>query len=68
VKLKEYSEYDPLMVGMGEVTGYCSKFCKKSKVDWRMPSLLLYRYCLDLFRSYKPTFEEAERLRLVRGD
>jgi hypothetical protein len=43
----------------------CSKNMKKSKVEWRLPSLLLYRYCYDSYQTYVPYYREALSLGML---
>lgn len=55
--LSQQNKDDPLVTAIGEVVGYCSKGLKKSKVEWRVTSLLLYRYCYDSYRSHTSIYE-----------
>ena len=41
---------------------------RKSKVEWRVPALLLYRYCYDCYRHYTPYYEEGLELKMVTED
>jgi hypothetical protein len=68
VLLAEQNRADPLLTCIGEVVGYCSKALKKSKVEWRVPSLLLYRYCYDSYRSHTGLYEEGFQVGLFREE
>lgn len=61
----EISRVDPQLTAIGEVVGYCSKAMKKSKLEWRVPSLLLYRYCYDAYRSHTPLYLAGQQAGLV---
>ena len=61
-------ERDGWLSALGEVAGYCSKLMKKSKLNWRTPALLLYRYCYDSYRRQTPFMEEGLSLGLVKRE
>lgn len=64
--IKEHSNNENLIIALGQVAGYCSKLCKKSKLQWKVVSLLLYRYCFDSFNSFKPLYNEALQIGLIK--
>ena len=39
---------------------------KKSKLKWRLPSLLLYRYCYDGYRLHTPFYEEGLKVGILK--
>jgi hypothetical protein len=67
-ELVEISRVDPQLTAIGEVVGYCSKAMKKSKLEWRVPSLLLYRYCYDAYRSHTPLYMAGQQAGLIGGE
>lgn len=66
--MREQAQADPWLTAMGEVVGYCSKFMKKSKVEWRVASLMLYRYCYDSYLNQCRYHDEALKLGLLKAD
>lgn len=41
---------------------------KKSKLRWRLPSLLLYRLCYDGYRLHTPYYEEGLKLSIIKEE